>query len=193
MASTMAPTILAFDTSAAHCAAVVLRGGHLAALHVRPMPTGQAEALLPLLAAVLAEAATTFADLDAVAVGTGPGNFTGIRISVSAARGLALALDRPAIGVTAFDALAHTLPRPCTVTLSAPRGQMHRQTFAATGPLPPETVPGLAPPADPAALVTAIAQIAATRLGTPHPRPAPFYLRGPDAAPPRDPAPRILP
>jgi tRNA threonylcarbamoyl adenosine modification protein YeaZ len=133
-----------------------------------------------------------FADLDAIAVGTGPGNFTGVRISVSAARGLALALDRPAIGVTTFEALAHQLPRPATVAIAAPRGQVHRQTFTHDGPLPPETSTGDAPLLDPSALVTAIAQIAAGRLGTPQPRPAPFYLRGPDAAPPRDPAPTIL-
>jgi tRNA threonylcarbamoyl adenosine modification protein YeaZ len=186
-------TILAFDTSAVHCAAVLLRAGHPAALHVRQMATGQAEALLPLIATTLADAGATFDDLDAIAVGTGPGNFTGIRIAVSAARGLALALSRPAIGVTAFEALAHPLPRPCTVSLPAPRGMIHRQTFTAEGALPPETLPGTADQPDAATLVTAIAAIAAQRLGTPQPRPAPFYLRGPDAAPPRDPAPRILP
>jgi tRNA threonylcarbamoyl adenosine modification protein YeaZ len=188
----MTPTILAFDTSAAHCAAVLLRAGHPATLHAQAMTTGQAEALMPLLARTLADAAIAWADVDAIAVGTGPGNFTGVRISVSAARGLALALARPAIGITTFEALAHGLARPATVAIPAPRGMIHRQTFAATGPLPPETLAGEAPPIDPVALVTAIARIAATRLDAPQPRPAPFYLRGPDAAPPRDPAPRIL-
>lgn len=185
--------ILAFDTSAAHCAAVLLRDGHPAVLRVAQMPTGQAEALLPLLADTLAAGNATFSDLDAIAVGTGPGNFTGVRIAVSAARGLALALLRPAIGVTAFEALAHTQPRPATVAIPAPRGMIHRQTFTDEGAEPPETLAGEALPLDPTAMVTAIAQIAATRLGIAQPRPAPFYLRGPDAAPPRDPAPVILP
>ena len=157
------------------------------------MQTGQAEALLPLVSQVLSAAGVALSDLAAIAVGTGPGNFTGVRISVSTARGLALALNRPAIGVTTFEALAHPLSRPATVAIPAPRGQVHRQTFTADGPLPAETTPGEAPAPDPALLVTAIAEIAAQRLGTPQPRPAPFYMRGPDAAPPRDPAPAILP
>lgn len=185
--------ILAFDTSAAHCAAVLLRDGHPAALHVRAMQTGQAEALLPLLSATLAAGHATFDNLDALAVGTGPGNFTGVRIAVSAARGLALALSRPAIGVTTFEALAYPLPRPVTVAIPAPRGMIHRQRFGPDGPEPPETLGGEAPPIDPGALVIAMSEVASTRLGTPQPRPAPFYLRGPDAAPPRDPAPVILP
>jgi tRNA threonylcarbamoyl adenosine modification protein YeaZ len=185
--------ILAFDTSAAHCAAVLLRDGHPAALHLRHMATGQAEALVPLLAETLAAGNATFADLDAIGVGTGPGNFTGVRIAVSTARGLALALDRPAIGVTTFEALAFALQRPVTVSIPAPRGQVHRQTFTTAGPLAPETTAGEAPHPDPAALVTAIATLAGERSASPQPRPAPFYLRGPDAAPPRDPAPTILP
>ena len=189
----MTVTILAFDTSAAHCAAVLLRGGEVAALHAVPMPTGQAEALLPLLARTLDKAGVTFGELDTITVGTGPGNFTGVRIAVACARGLALALGRPAIGVTTFDALAHGLPRPCTVELPAPRGMIHRQIFTTAGTLAPETVAGSALAPDPAALVTAMARIASMRLATPQPRPAPSYLRGPDAAPPRDPAPVILP
>jgi hypothetical protein len=59
--------------------------------------------------------------------------------------------------------------------------------------LPPDIIAGRAPAPDPAALVIAMARIASLGLGTPQPRPAPFYLRGPDAAPPRDPAPVILP
>jgi tRNA threonylcarbamoyladenosine biosynthesis protein TsaB len=189
----MPATILAFDTSAAHCAAVLLHAGQVAALQAVPMATGQAEALLPLLSCMLEEAGISFEQLDAMAVGTGPGNFTGVRIAVAAARGLALAFERPSIGVTTFEALADGLPRPCTVALPAPRGMIHRQSFTAAGALPPETVIGRAPAPDLATLVTAMARIASLRLGTPQPRPAPFYLRGPDAAPPRHPAPVILP
>lgn len=189
----MLPTILAFDTSAAHCAAIVIRGNTTAAYCVEDMARGQAEALLPLVARVMADACARMVDLDAIAVGIGPGNFTGVRIAVAAARGLALALGRPAIGVTTFEALAHNIPRPVTVTTPAPRGLVHRQSFAADGPNQPETLPGEAPPPDPTSLVTAIGLIATNRLGKPQPRPAPYYLRGPEADARRDPALRLLP
>ncbi|PJE34371.1 tRNA (adenosine(37)-N6)-threonylcarbamoyltransferase complex dimerization subunit type 1 TsaB, partial [Pseudooceanicola lipolyticus] len=84
------PTILAFDTSAAHCAAALLSGDRLLASHAEAMSRGQAERLLPLLEDMLDRAGLGWRDLDAIGVGTGPGNFTGIRIAVSAARGLAL-------------------------------------------------------------------------------------------------------
>ena len=216
--------LLAFDTAAHHCAAALLCGDRLTC-RVEPMAQGQAERLFPLLEQMLAEADLTWAALDGIGVGTGPGNFTGIRIGVAAARGLALGLGVPAIGVTAFEAAAFGLPRPLTVDLPAPRGQIYRQHLTATADLPPELVDGtllvtdpaptLAPdpvpdpapaqapkpapqsapdPApDPAAMIAAIARIAASRLGTAQPRPAPCYARGPDAAPPRDPAPVLLP
>lgn len=197
--------ILAFDTSAAHCAAALLSGDHLIAQHFEAMDKGQAERLLPLLEQVLIEGGAHWRDLDALAVGTGPGNFTGVRIAVAAARGLALSLNIPAIGVTRLEALAHGLPRPLTVIEDARRDEVYVQHFAlegagtaslqSAGPLPAGVLTGSAAGADalPAAmpLAEAIARVAATR--TDAPRPAPFYLRGADAAPPADPPPVILP
>ncbi|SDY73626.1 tRNA (adenosine(37)-N6)-threonylcarbamoyltransferase complex dimerization subunit type 1 TsaB [Citreimonas salinaria] len=100
------PLILGFDTSAAHCAAALLRGDTLLARTHESMARGQAERLMPMLQDLLDAQGVAWADLAALAVGTGPGNFTGIRIAVSAARGLALGLGIPAIGVSGFEALA---------------------------------------------------------------------------------------
>ncbi|MEJ2000867.1 MAG: tRNA (adenosine(37)-N6)-threonylcarbamoyltransferase complex dimerization subunit type 1 TsaB [Maritimibacter sp.] len=198
------PIILAFDTSAAHCAAALLRDGDVVAERVEEMARGQAERLMPLLEELLTEAGLGWKELDAVAVGIGPGNFTGIRISVSAARGLALGLGKPAIGVSVLEAQAEGVARPCLSLADARRGMSYAQVLTeAGGETPdmtdsPETLhPELprAPIADPATLAPAIARIAAARLATGEPisRPAPLYIRAADAAPPRDPAPVILP
>lgn len=203
--------ILAFDTSSPHCAAALLEGDTPLAERREEMSRGQAERLVQLLEELLAEADRDWTDLTALAVGVGPGNFTGIRISVSLARGLALGLGIPAIGVTGFDMLAHGQPLPLLATLPAPRNQLYGQLFSDTGPgeaqlfdaeeIPAELTPdgtllvGAAPgarpaPANPAPLIAAVA---ATRLDAAHAAPAPFYLRPADAAPPRDAPPRILP
>jgi tRNA threonylcarbamoyl adenosine modification protein YeaZ len=197
--------VLAFDTSGPWCAAALLLGDRTI-LRDEPMEKGQAERLVPLLEELLAEGGVGWHDLTALAVGTGPGNFTGVRIAVAAARGLALGLGIPAIGVTRLEALAHGLPRPVLVVEDARRGQVYVQLFTpgstgvahladrvkavcpATGSAAGE---GALPPAMP--LVEAIARIGADRAATPQPRPAPFYLRGADAAPPSDPPPVILP
>ena len=197
--------ILAFDTSAAHCAAALLSGDRLV-LKAEAMDKGQAERLLPLLQEVLTTGGLDWSDLAAIGVGTGPGNFTGVRISVAAARGLALGLGIPAIGVTRLEALAHGLPRPITVVEDARRGEIYVQHFGDAGPGPailtqagapidgPVTGSGVAAGLAAAMpLAQAIAEIALSRLGTETPRPAPFYLRGADAAPPSDPPPVILP
>ena len=203
------PLILAFDTSAAHCAAALLSGDRIVVEAWEEMDKGQAERLLPLCEDLLAQAGHDWRDLAAIAVGTGPGNFTGVRIAVAAARGLALSLGIPAIGVTRLESLAHGLPRPVTVIEDARRDEAYVQTFTAAGAGPAAlrrmgdfahptgaltgtaAGPEALPPAMP--LTHAIARIAATRLGTVQPRPAPFYLRGADAAPPADPPPVILP
>jgi tRNA threonylcarbamoyladenosine biosynthesis protein TsaB len=199
--------ILAFDTSAAHCAAALLLADRVILRH-EPMEKGQAERLVPLLEETLAEAGLRWSDLRALAVGTGPGNFTGVRIAVAAARGLALGLAVPAVGVTRLEALAFGLPLPLSVVEDARRGEVYAQTFTSAGAgvaqllaldqvtkTGPMTGSSAGPEALPAAmpLAEAIARIGAVRAASPQPRPAPFYLRGADAAPPSDPPPVILP
>lgn len=168
------------------------------------MTRGQAERLMPLLQELLAAAGMDWPDLDAVAVGIGPGNFTGIRIAVSAARGLALGLNKPAIGVSTLEAQAEGVERPCLSLHDARRGMTYAQVLRGDGADAPEIVTDpdhhhaditRAPVADPATLTPAIARIAARRFasGDPIPRPAPLYIRSADAAPPKDPAPVILP
>ncbi len=70
------------------------------------MMRGHAEALMPLIAAVMNDANTEFAELDRIAVTVGPGSFTGLRVGVAAARAIALATGKPAVGLTTLAALA---------------------------------------------------------------------------------------
>ena len=121
------PRLLAFDTSGPSCMAALLIGDQVST-RIEDMDRGQAERLIPLLEEMLAEAALTWADLDGIGVGVGPGNFTGIRISVSAARGLALGLQKPAIGVNNFDVAAFGL-RNVVACLPAPRNQAYVKAF----------------------------------------------------------------
>ncbi|MGQ0611285.1 MAG: tRNA (adenosine(37)-N6)-threonylcarbamoyltransferase complex dimerization subunit type 1 TsaB [Paracoccaceae bacterium] len=200
------------DTSAAHCAAALLFGpvvpGSKEPLKIlsrcEEMAVGQAERLPGLVQDLLREAQTDYADITLLAVGVGPGNFTGIRIAVAFVRGLALGLKVPATGVTSFEAVAMNAgsrPLPYWVTMQAPRGESYAQRFpqGAAQVLGPQALPALDAPVlrredmGPDALVRAIAEHAFQAPRNPRARPAPFYLRGADAAPPSDPAPVILP
>jgi tRNA threonylcarbamoyl adenosine modification protein YeaZ len=99
--------ILAIDTALGACAAAVLdseRGAILASESVA-MARGHAEAVMPLIARVMDAARCEFADLDRIAVTVGPGSFTGLRVGISAARGIALAAGKPAIGLSTLSAL----------------------------------------------------------------------------------------
>ena len=146
-----APLILGFDTSAAHCAAALRSGDRLLLSRSEEMGRGQAERLMPLLEEMLNAEAMGWTDLDALAVGVGPGNFTGIRISVSAARGLALALGIPAIGISSFEMLAaEVAPAPVQLLcLPAPRGEAYTQLFRDGRPAEaPRQIDPAAPPPD---------------------------------------------
>ncbi len=188
------PLILAFDTSAAHCAAALLRGDSILVSRTEPMSRGQAERLMPLLEEVLAEADCIWSDLTAIGVGIGPGNFTGIRISASAARGLALGLGIPAVGVSGFDALAEIgdgLP-----AIRAPREQVYvtlpGQNPALMAQEQAESLGTLNLNDDADAQVRAIARLAAQNWQSVTTPPAPLYVRPADAAPSKDTPPALL-
>lgn len=200
--------ILSFDTSAAHCAAALVSEDRVVALRHEEMARGQAERLFPLLGEMMAEASIGWPDLAALAVGTGPGNFTGIRVAVAAARGLSLATGLPAYGVDGFDARAEGMPTTALVCIAAPRGLVHARDMinGNTETITPEdaaalaTARGLAlvgeavgaPGNTP--LTVAIAHIAGRRLAASEApqRPVPCYVRPPDAARARHAAPKLI-
>jgi tRNA threonylcarbamoyl adenosine modification protein YeaZ len=131
--------VLAIDTSANLCAAQV----HDSASGVRgravlDLGKGHAEHLMAVIEDALDRGGVAFADLDAVAVSVGPGSFTGIRVGVSVARGLALALGIPALGVTTLEALAYearaAFPgRRVLAGLDGGRGEIHAALYDAAG------------------------------------------------------------
>ena len=186
------PLVLGFDTSGAYCAAALLRGGHLLGAASEEMAKGQAERLMDLLHDLLKDHETAWTNLDALAVGTGPGIFTGIRIGVSAARGLALGLGIPAYGVTGFEARARLAAPGHTVAIPAPRDMAYSMTPSGPQLGPISDISNPAPPPAPDEMAHAIAAYATTLWPTPAPPPAPYYLRAPDAAPARDAPPAIL-
>ncbi|MEH2505213.1 tRNA threonylcarbamoyladenosine biosynthesis protein TsaB [Bradyrhizobium sp. AZCC 1578] len=99
--------ILSIDTALDACAAAVLdTAGGVIARESLAMKRGHAEALMPLIARVMKASGVAFAALDRVAATTGPGSFTGLRVGLSAARGIALAAGKPVVGVTTLTVFA---------------------------------------------------------------------------------------
>ncbi|WBU56021.1 tRNA (adenosine(37)-N6)-threonylcarbamoyltransferase complex dimerization subunit type 1 TsaB [Paracoccus sediminicola] len=189
---------LGFDSSAAHCAAALLSGDALIAERHEEMSRGQAERLFPMINDLLESAGVAWTDLARIGVGIGPGNFTGIRIAVAAARGLALSLQIPAIGISATEALASGLPRPCRIVIPGRRGMIIWEDFGSSGAgprqMPAETLPPGPPVLTPIrGIAHGTALLARARDNGEQPRPAPIYLRAADAAPARDAGPVMLP
>src|SRR5215472_14525335 len=102
--------VLAIDTALEACSAAVFdTNSGIAASETRGMARGHAEQLMPLIARVMNKAGLEFAYLDRIAVTTGPGSFTGLRVGISAARGIALTAGKPAIGLSTLAAFAAPL------------------------------------------------------------------------------------
>ena len=128
--------LLTLDTVASLCAAGVwdADAGRELSRCVRDPGKGHAEILMSVIDAALAAAGRAYADLGGIAVAVGPGSFTGIRVGVSTARGLALALSVPSTGVSTLDALADearaAFPgRPVLVALDARRDEIYVATY----------------------------------------------------------------
>ncbi|HML14245.1 MAG TPA: tRNA (adenosine(37)-N6)-threonylcarbamoyltransferase complex dimerization subunit type 1 TsaB [Xanthobacteraceae bacterium] len=132
--------ILALDTALEACAAAVLdtERRDLVASETRPMTRGHAEALMPMVARVMDAARLEFSEIDRIAVTIGPGSFTGVRVGIAAARGLALAAGKPAIGLTtlaAFTAphVAGGFAGTVVPVIDARHGQVYMQVFGPGG------------------------------------------------------------
>jgi len=99
--------VLAIDTALEACSAAVLdtASGKVTSESLS-MVRGHAEALMPLIGRVMKEADTAFSALDRIAVTTGPGSFTGLRVGIAAARGIGLAATKPVVGLTTLAAYA---------------------------------------------------------------------------------------
>lgn len=204
--------ILAIDTAASLCAACVYdtQAGELGR-SVLDLGKGHAEHLMGVIDTALANSNVAMDGLDAVAVSVGPGSFTGVRVGVATARGLALALGKHAIGITTLEALALAAraldgERPTLVRIEAGRGQAYVAEFAADGAqtrapiaLSLEEADRLVADADPQTLVVAgsstsdiltYARLAADKFaanpGAVPERPKPLYLRDADAKPQGD-------
>jgi tRNA threonylcarbamoyladenosine biosynthesis protein TsaB len=156
--------ILAIDTALDACSAGVLdtRASKLIAQESQPMKRGHAEALMPLIARVIKQAGVAFTGLDRIAVTTGPGSFTGLRVGLSAARGIALAAGKPVVGVTTLTAYAAPVvsvnaAQPVIAAIDARHDHVYFQVVGGDGS------PLISP------RIAAIEEVfAARRFGVPH-------------------------
>ncbi len=123
--------LLAIETATESCSAALLGDGRLL-LRSELAPRRHAELLLPMCEELLVEAGLKRRDLDAIAVGCGPGAFTGVRLAISVAQGIALALDIPVVAVSSLAALAMQAPdngAAILAVIDARMGEIYAGTF----------------------------------------------------------------
>jgi tRNA threonylcarbamoyladenosine biosynthesis protein TsaB len=132
--------VLAIDTSGSGCAAAVYDGaaGEVLARAGADIGRGHAERLMDFVDQALLASDRQLAEIDRIAVTIGPGSFTGIRVGVAAARGLALALGKPAVGISTLQLVAESArekqpSRPVLAVIDAKRDEVYVQAFTARG------------------------------------------------------------
>jgi len=132
--------LLAIDTALAACSAAVLdteQVGVIASESI-PMERGHAEALIPLIGRVMSQAEMEFSTLDRIVVTVGPGSFTGLRVGVAAARGIALAANKPAVGLSTLSAfvaphISAGESKPLIAVIDARHNHVYMQVFSPDG------------------------------------------------------------
>jgi tRNA threonylcarbamoyl adenosine modification protein YeaZ len=188
------PITLAIDTAAPRLQLGLLLADGRVDVSVDDLATGHAELIFERIAMLLARNGVGYGDLERVVTTTGPGSFTGLRIGLSAARGIGLARSIPVIGVSSLVALSLGADGPATVLLDARRSEAYFQMFA--GPGQPLTAPDLLPMAiaqaaiapgttlitSPFVDVALVARYGAACDPATHP-PEPNYVRDADAKP----------
>ena len=131
--------VLALDSTLAACSVAVTNDREILANGLEAMTRGHAERMIPMTLEAMERAGMSFDSLDLIAVTVGPGSFTGVRVGLAAARGLALAAELPIAGFTTHEAIAASVDanalagRSLAVALDARRGQIYLQTFAPDG------------------------------------------------------------
>jgi tRNA threonylcarbamoyladenosine biosynthesis protein TsaB len=132
--------VLAIDTALGACSAAMLdtERADATAHESLAMQRGHAEALMPLIKRVMERAGFAFADLDRIAVTTGPGSFTGLRVGIAAARGLRLAAAKPVVGLTTLAAYAAPFiaaddTLPVVAAIDARHNHVYLQVFGPGG------------------------------------------------------------
>lgn len=124
--------ILALDTCLAACSVAIWQDGVVLARDWQPMQRGHAEALLPMLENVRAQAGLHYAAFDRLAVSIGPGSFAGVRVGLAAARGICVARSLPLVGVNTLELMAAAIEgdAPIGVAIDARNDQIYFQAFA---------------------------------------------------------------
>ena len=136
--------VLALDTCLGACSTALADGDRLLGECSEPMTRGHQERLAPMARELMAGAGVSCADRDRIGVTVGPGSFTGLRVGLAFAKGLALALGRPCVGVGTLEALAATCGATgrCATVIDAGRGCLYFQIFeAGTALSAPATAP----------------------------------------------------
>ncbi|HEY8576635.1 MAG TPA: tRNA (adenosine(37)-N6)-threonylcarbamoyltransferase complex dimerization subunit type 1 TsaB [Devosia sp.] len=185
---------LAIDTAAPRLQLGLLMANGQVDVSVDEIATGHAELIFGRIAALLSRNGLAYADLQRVVTTTGPGSFTGLRIGLSAARGIGLARNIPVVGLSSLVALSLSAQGPATVLLDARRGEAYLQTFSGPGAalepgalLPMETarasiLPGSTLLESPFVDIALVTRHGARRDPADNP-PEPNYIRDADAKP----------
>jgi tRNA threonylcarbamoyladenosine biosynthesis protein TsaB len=188
------PITLAIDTAAPRLQLGLLLADGRVDVSVDDLATGHAELIFTRIATLLERNGIGYPDLQRIVTTTGPGSFTGLRIGLSAARGIGLARNIPVVGVSSLVALSLGASGPATVLLDARRGEAYFQTFA--GPGQPMTAGELVPMViaqaaivqgttlitEPFVDIAALVRFGAGLDPRTHP-PEPNYIRDADAKP----------